>query len=102
MGVGNYGQGVVQDYKEAFVWYRKAAEQGTSSAQFALGTMYEYGNGVITDNVYAHMWYNIAASNGNIKSAGNRDSLANKMTAAEIAKAQELARECVKKLYKGC
>ena len=102
MGVGNYGQGVVQDYKEAFVWYRKAAEQGTSSAQFALGTMYEYGNGVITDNVYAHMWYNIAASNNSEFSSKARDELSKKLTAAEIAKAQELARECVKKLYKGC
>ena len=32
----------------------------------------------------------------------NRDSMAGVMTPADISKAQELARECVKKEYKGC
>ena len=48
------------------------------------------------------MWWNIAASNGDKESSKWRDEIAKKMTAAEIAKAQELARECVKKNYKGC
>ena len=96
------GQGVVQDYKEAVSWYRKAVEQGNTGAQANMALMYQYGRGVIQDNVYAHMWSNISASNGNENASKYRDEIAKKMTAAEIAKAQELARECVKKLYKGC
>ncbi|TVS20791.1 MAG: hypothetical protein EA424_02165, partial [Planctomycetaceae bacterium] len=34
------GRGVVQDYAEALKWYRKAAEQGRSYAQFSLGLLY--------------------------------------------------------------
>ena len=34
------GQGVKQDYAQAFKWCRKAAEQGDASAQFNLGFMY--------------------------------------------------------------
>ena len=32
----------------------------------------------------------------------NRDKLDKKMTAAQVTQAQKLARECVKKNYKGC
>ena len=33
------GDGVEQDYTEAVVWYRKAAEQGNAGAQFNLGVL---------------------------------------------------------------
>ena len=96
------GDGVTQDYKEAVKWYRKSAEQGYAKAQNNLGVMYDNGNGVLQDNVYAHMWFNIAASNGDANAAKNRDIAAKRMTPADISKAQQLARECVKKNYKGC
>ena len=96
------GEGVTQDYKEAVKWYRKSAEQGNADAQTNLGVMYDKGRGVLQDNVYAHMWWNIAASSGNATAIKNRDSIAKTMTAADISKAQTLARECVKKNYKGC
>lgn len=100
------GRGVVQDYKEAVAWYRKAAEQGIDGAQYSLGVMYREGRGVIQYNVYAHMWFNILSSNGNqadhVNFSASRDEIAEKMTAADISKAQELARECVKKQYKDC
>jgi len=96
------GRGVVQDYKVAITWFRKAAEQGNAGAQLSLGWAYDKGEGVVQDNVYAYMWYNIAASNGYKGSSEQRDETAKKMTAADISKAQELARECVKKQYKGC
>ena len=98
----NIGLGVTQDYKAAFAWYRKAAEQENANSQVSMAVSYEEGRGVIQDNVYAHMWWNIAASNNSTNASKYRDELAKKMTAAEIAKAQELARECVKKQYKGC
>jgi hypothetical protein len=57
---------------------------------------------LIQDNLYAHMWFNIAASNGNTSAVKNRDIAAKGMTAADISKAQGLARACVAKEYKGC
>ena len=45
---------------------------------------------------------NIAASLGNKMGKTGRDIYAKDMTAADISKAQELARECVRKNYKGC
>ena len=41
------GKGVPQDYKEALVWFRKAAEQNNASAQAILGIMYNNGQGEI-------------------------------------------------------
>lgn len=92
------GEGVPQDYAEAVKWYRKAAEQGYASAQFNLGIMYRIGQGVPQDYVQAHKWYNLAAANnsnktGREKAASNRDITAEKMTAAQVAEAQKLARE---------
>ena len=96
------GQGVLQDYKEAVKWYRLAAEQGVAAAQGNLGAMYSNGQGVLQDLVYAHIWANIGASNGNEIAAKNRDRAASRMTPSQLEKAQDLARECVKKNYKGC
>ena len=65
--------------------------------------MYHNGQGgLIKDIVYAHMWFNISASNGAKTAEKNRDTVAEAMTPSQIEKAQDLARECVKKNYKGC
>ncbi len=96
------GRGVPQDYKTAMKWYTLAAEQGQAKAQYNLGVMYDEGLGVPQDYVYAHMWWNIAASSGHKIASENRDSVAERMTPSKLAKAQDLARECVLKKYKGC
>jgi TPR repeat protein len=96
------GKGVSQNYNTAVKWYTLAAEQGNPAAQFNLGVMYDKGEGVIQYYVRAHMWGNLGASNGNENGAKLRDLVAKKMTPADIYKAQRLARECVKKNYKGC
>ena len=96
------GRGVPQDYKEAARLYRLAAEQGYADAQGNLGVMYVFGKGVTKDFVYAHMWGNIALMNGNERGASVRGRVAEKMTSSQIEEAQRLARECVKKNYKGC
>jgi len=91
------GTGVPQDHKEAVRWYRAAAEQGDALAQRNLGITYEKGQGVPQDYIQAHMWYNLAASDltGDHRETAvkNRDLLAEKMTAEQIAEAQRLARE---------
>ena len=60
---GNNGKD--RDYSEALKWYRKAAEQGISSAQYNLGRMYEKGRGVLKDKNEALKWYKQAAEKGN-------------------------------------
>ncbi len=65
--------------------------------------MYAKGTGTLQDYTRAHMWMNIAASSGKSKDAPkNRDIIAKKMSPTQIETAQNLARECVKKNYKGC
>ena len=67
-----------------------------------MGQMYADGQGVTQDNIYAHMWLSIAASRGDALTTKRRDNVAKKMSASQLAEAQKLARECVRKNYKGC
>jgi TPR repeat protein len=78
------------------------AKKRHATAQENLSVMYALGNGLIQDNVYAHMWWNIAAISGDKTASKNMDILVKKMTPAQIADAQKLARECIRKKYKGC
>ncbi len=91
------GQGVPQDYAEAAKWYRLAAEQGDAAAQFNLGVAYATGRGVPQDYVQAYMWFDLAASSSEAKNRASaietRDLIASRMTPAQIAEAQRLARE---------
>ncbi len=82
-------------------WWKLAAEQ-YADAQFLVGAMYALGKGVLKDYVRAHMWGTIAATNGNKLGTVLRDFVAEGMTPADISAAQKLARECVRKKYKGC
>ena len=95
------GLGVPQDYKTAVKWFTLAAEQGNANAQGNLALMYAFGAGVLKDYVYAHMWGNVAATNGSELGAKLRDDYEKKMTPSQIAEAQKLARECVRKKYQG-
>ena len=92
------GQGVAQDYAEALKWYRRAAEQGHAAAQYNLGVVYGNGQGVAQDYVQAHLWFNLAASRlptdeVRDKAVLNRDIAEGRMTPAQLAEAQRLARE---------
>ena len=94
------GRGVPQDYAMAVSWYRKAAEQGNAGAQLNLGVMYANSKGVTQDYVQAHKWMKLAASRFDASekearniAVKNRDLVASKMTPAQIAEAQMLARE---------
>ena len=95
------GQGVPQNYKIAAKWYRLAAKQGNASAQSSLGLMYALGDGVAADYIPAYMWLKIAVSSGNMLAIKNIDAIAKRMTPTDISTAQKLARECLRKKYKG-
>ena len=96
------GLGVPQNDKTAVKWYRLSAKQGDADAQYNLGLMYDKGKGVVQDYIRAHMWFNIGASSGDKDASQNRDIVAQRMTPSQIETAQKLARECVRKNYKGC
>jgi len=94
------GRGMPQSYIDAAKWYSLAANQGVAIAQFKLGVMYHHGQGVPQDYVRAHMWFSLAALQFPASEMENRDEavkardfVASKMTSAEIAEAQKLARE---------
>ncbi len=101
------GQGVPQDYAEAVKWYRKAAEQGVTEAQYNLGHIYSRGVfaspsgsfslSVSQDIVQAYMWFSLAASQGLSVAKLGRDDTANQMTPDQIAEAQRMAREWMEK-----
>ena len=65
------GQGVPQDDAEAVLWWRLAANQRYTEAQFNIGSMYVNGRGVPQDYVEAHMWFNLAGA----QSGENRDRM---------------------------
>ncbi len=92
------GRVAAQDYTEAVKWWRRAAEQGFAEALNNLGMMSGNGDGVPKDYVEAHKWFDLAASRHPPgrklrNSVRDRDFLAKKMTAAQIAEAERLAGE---------
>jgi TPR repeat protein len=100
------GKGVPQDFEEAVKWYRLAAAHGNELAQINLGVMYTNGTGMRQDFVRAHMWFNLAAAalsgDAGDTATENRDRIASKMTAEQIAAAQEMARRCQQSKLKDC
>lgn len=53
-----------QDYKQAMVWFSKAAEQGHVEAQHQVGLIYWHGRGVPRNNQRAIEWFRKAAEQG--------------------------------------
>ena len=92
------GDGVHQNYAMAAYWFRRAAERGEAPAQAKLGHIYEKGLSVPQNNILAHMWLNLAALQGTEDAKSRRDIVAQRMTPAQIAEAERLAREWVRNL----
>jgi len=60
-----------QDFKNAFLWFTVAAEQGHTKAKFYLGAMHEFGQGVPQDYARAIEWYKKAADEGSVDAQFN-------------------------------
>jgi TPR repeat protein len=82
-----------RDYATALRLIRPLAERGDANAQYNLGVFYDNGLGVPQDKVRAYMWFNLSAAQGREGAAAFRDLIARRMTPAQIAEAQKLARE---------
>jgi TPR repeat protein len=79
------------------MWYRRAAEQGDSLAQYSIGVMYDRGQGVPHDVVEASKWLNLATAGAPRQArearARIRDAVARKLTRGEIAQSRQRALE---------
>ena len=91
------GHGVPENDAEAVRWYRAAAEQGNAPAQFNLGFMYANGHGVPEDYVLAYAWMNLAGAQGVDEAQEAKDRLSRDMTREQVARAQELSVELLRK-----
>jgi TPR repeat protein len=61
MGVAlSTGDGIVQNYKDAYNWYLKSANQLYAPAMLELGKYNYNGFGIKKNLVEAHKWYNLA------------------------------------------
>ncbi len=87
------GRGVPLDYKEAVKWYRLAAGQGQVHAQYRLGLMYLKGQGVLQNSEIAYAWWSVAASKGHEEARKYKQSAQEQMTAEQIEKAQQIAKQ---------
>ena len=58
------GSGVAQDYKQAALWFRRAAAHGLAQAQYELGGLYLNGLGVAEDAVEGLRLTQLAADQG--------------------------------------
>ena len=92
------GTGVPNDDKKALEWLEKAALQGEKEAQYNLGMIYYTGFGAPRDYMNAYVYFNIAATGNHEYAIENRKQIQEKMTPAQIEKAQELSRELFKKI----
>ena len=96
------GEGVYQNYKSALIWYKRAAKLRDARALRKLGMMYNQGLGTTKNNIRSYMWFALSDLQNDNKAKININSVSKRMTPSEIAEAQKLARECVRKKYKGC
>src|SRR3990172_8783114 len=92
------GRGLTRDDAQAARWYAEAAAQGVAEGRLRLGLMYAEGRGVAADKARAHLWLGLAAQA--LPDSVLREealavlvNLARRMSAAEIAEAEFLARE---------
>jgi hypothetical protein len=89
------GRGIAQDYAQAAIWWRSAAEQGYADAQNNLGVLYNSGKGVPQSYSEAYFWENLAAARANgarqVQFAKNRDDSATKLSFFERLRVQKRA-----------
>ena len=96
------GKDVAQNYAEAVRLWEQAAEQGNARAQVNLGAMYARGLGVTQDYTKAYMWYSLPPAQEKGDSITLRDLVTARMTPQQIEKAQEMAKACQARNFKGC
>lgn len=81
-------------------WLKQSAEQGYAKAQYMLACMYFIGDGVKQDNSSSYYWSFIAYSQGVNEALSSMEIAKRYMTPAQIAQAQQMARDWISKHQK--
>ena len=90
------------DYATALREWTFLVKRENRLAQVLLGQMYNPGKCVFQNYNIAVKWHTLSGFNVN-ENGGKIRGLATKITTpTDISKARDLARECVRKKYKGC
>lgn len=87
------GRGVEKNYVVAAEWLKEAAESRITRAQGELGALYAFGDGVPKDGASAYKWSSLAAAHGDEAAKRILSSLEHTLTAEQISKGQDMARE---------
>jgi hypothetical protein len=94
------------NFTEAAKWYRLAATKGYAKSQFNLGSMYDKGQLGGADFVHAYLWFSIAAASSSAEvrepAAERLKRIVDKMSAAELDRAQGLEVRCRSSSYTKC
>jgi len=89
------GAGVPRDAAKALVWYERAARQGLAEAQHTAGIMLIGGVAGSADPVEGYKWLILSEKGGIADSKAVREKAREKMTAADIRRAEALAQAFV-------
>lgn len=87
------GIGMPQNYDLAARWLGEAAQAGDPEGMVEYGRLHRSGIGVAQDAVQAYVWFNRAAALLNMDGVQERDSIAVKLGADELRRAQALSLE---------
>lgn len=95
------GDGAPVDRDHAVRLFRMAAGEGHAPAQLELGLAYATGRGARLDPIRAHQWLNIASASGSRRARGELAELASELSAEQIAEAEFLALEWLRRRESG-
>jgi len=82
-----------QDYANAAIWFRKAAEQGLPQAQEQFAKLLREGQGVAQDKFEAYVWMVISNDAGNRRVAGDLQAIEADLGTNQVEQAKMKARE---------
>ena len=88
---GDEKNGINRDEKQAFNWFRRAADHGSLPAQAKLGALYWGGRGVPKDVNQAYFWTVLARARGNKENKDLAAILASGMSRSQAAAIEQQA-----------
>ncbi len=75
LGVMLSARGTPEAYREAAVWFGRAAASGLTDSQYNLALLYERGLGIQKDLGMAYLWYRQAANSGDKQASQHAEQL---------------------------
>jgi uncharacterized protein len=85
-------ESITLEFAQSREWYLGAAAKGDAEAQLNAGRLYATGKGIQRDYVQAYLLLGRAAAQGMAEAAQQRDAVRAEMTAAEVDRADRLAK----------